>query len=107
MISPKYLDGEQFDRVLLGIDSLSQGLYFTKFKEQEDSGWIDYTSYRYYKEGIRHPVWTIDFSGGSIFFYILKGKSFSQFTEKEEFLDHVIEVSPEVMDWVLFNLGGS
>jgi hypothetical protein len=104
MISPKYLDVIQLDKVTSGLETLPDGLYCTVFKEEEDSGWINYTSYRYYRSGFSRPIWTLDISGKDAFVSILFGKSVQKSANKEEFLDHIRQFSPEVMDWVLFNL---
>lgn len=104
MISPKFIGATQLDRVLLGVEKLPQGFYFAEFKEEEDSGWIHYTTYRYYLDGFNHPSWCLDISGKTIFMSILFGRSALMEASKEDFLNHVREISPEVMDWVLFNL---
>jgi len=104
VISPKYLDAIQIDQILLGKKPPPPGFYCTDFKEEENSGWINYTTYRYYLEGSVHPAWCLDISGKKVFTSILFGKSVLMEVSKEEFLKHIKEISPEVMDWVLFNL---
>jgi ABC-type transport system involved in cytochrome c biogenesis permease subunit len=48
--------------------------------------------------------WIFNLMAMYAFVSILFGKSVQKSANKEEFLDHIRQFSPEVMDWVLFNL---
>jgi hypothetical protein len=104
MISPRYIDYFQLEEIISGKEKPKEGLYYSHHKEEEDSGWIDYHSYRYYRDGDKHPVWILDISGEEAFISILYGNSLQKMVDKENFLDYVTQVSPDVRDWVLFNL---
>lgn len=104
MISPKYVDYLELEEIMSGRQTPKEGLYYSHHKEEEDSGWIDCHSYLYYKDGNKHPVWILDISGEEAFISILYGNSLQKMVDKENFLNHVTQVSPNVRDWVLFNL---
>lgn len=104
MTSPKHITYIELDKIISGEEFVKEGLYYTRYKEEEDSGWIDYHSYRYYKEGSKNPLWILDISGQEAFISILYGKSLQKMVDKENFIDYVKEVSPSVIDWVLFNI---
>ena len=104
MIIPKNLDPDEMDQVSMGRKSIEDGLYFSVVKEQEDSGWINHTSYRYYKGGNRNPIWIVDIYGTTVYISFLYGSSIHKSANKEQFFEFVKNNSPDAMDWVLFNL---
>jgi hypothetical protein len=102
----KLLGHDQILKIVSGDIIPEDGIYKTFFEEEEDTGWADCTTYRYFFGGEKLPKWMIHTSGSESSFSIRTGKSMFEWCKKEKFLEFVRSNTPDVFDWVLFNLDG-
>lgn len=80
------------------------GLYHYIDRDEESSGWNKMDHFLYKKED--GTKWCIDYSNGRYFFFIHSQEeniTLKQ-VDLEEFLFFIKKETPEVLDWILFNV---
>lgn len=95
-----------YDQLYSG-ELFPRGIYVTRYREGEDSGWIVNKVEYYFFDGIfPSAVWVVTDNGSNQeTFYSVRFSHCSRISStKEYFVDFVKENSPDVLEWVLFNV---
>lgn len=104
-MSYKELTEEEVFEVTKGSLQIDPGLYFYRDREQEEDPVYRQMSHYIYWDG-NAWLWSIDSDSSSIWFGIKPSSIYRETmtVSKERFFDFAKERTPDMLDWILFNL---
>jgi hypothetical protein len=101
----KELTEEEVFEVTRGSLQIDPGLYLYRNREnEEDPAWKQMNHFIYWDGNAW--LWSVDYDGSHVWFGIKPSSSYheTRTVSRERFFDFAKERTPDMLDWILFNL---